>query len=317
MYCKYCDKNFRSPYLYFKHCASTVHEINAPEKQQLVCEICGKLFVKKYQLEQHLHRVHIQNKPSFKCEYCGHKSTNKPNMDRHLSLHLENKKEVICEQCGKAFYNLITLKDHIAYVHTEERDFKCDQCDKAFKRNSELIRHKTCHSELRPHVCAICGVSYKRSTHLRRHEETQHGITSKNRRVQRLTTDSNGALVPIQEEKKPKRKTDVVQQQQLQLQQDQQQILSIMDAQFGEMITLTLPEVNADFNNIANLNLDQNFTNQLLNDSYSNIINETMQHNVAIQNSTTCDILLPENRILNLETTQQNEHFQQHPYQYL
>lgn len=198
MHCKYCDKSFRTPYLYFKHCASTIHEIHSPEKKQLVCEICGNMFMKKYYLEQHLQRVHNQNKPSYSCEFCVFKTTCRMNIARHMALHLESKKECICEQCGKAFYNLSTLKDHMSYVHMQKRQFKCSKCDKAFKRNSELVRHQTTHSESRPHVCMTCGTSYKRVTHLRRHEQTQHGTKSFNRRVQRLQKDESGTMVPIQ-----------------------------------------------------------------------------------------------------------------------
>lgn len=119
MHCKYCDISFRSPYLYFKHCASTTHEINSPEKRQLVCEICGKLFMKKYKLEQHLQRVHDQNKRMYNCDYCTHTTNNKKNMMRHMSIHLEDKKECVCEQCGKAFHNLVNLKDHMSYNHSQ------------------------------------------------------------------------------------------------------------------------------------------------------------------------------------------------------
>lgn len=124
MHCKYCNKSFRSPYLYFKHCASTVHEIKSPAKMLLVCEICGRLFMKKYQLELHLKKVHSQKKQMFSCTYCSHKTTSSKNMERHVALHLETKKECICEQCGKTFYNLNTLKDHVSYVHVQVSYFQ-------------------------------------------------------------------------------------------------------------------------------------------------------------------------------------------------
>lgn len=263
MHCKYCNKNFRSPYLYFKHCATSKHEINSPETQPLVCEICGKLFMKKYRLDQHLIRVHANTKKMLTCQYCDHKTNSKTNMERHLSLHLEDKKDIICELCGKAFYNIVTLKDHISYMHRSQgKVFKCNQCDKAFKKNSELERHKTTHSSVRKHVCQLCGVTYKRSTHLRRHEETKHGAVTRNRRVQRLTKDSNGELVPVAPEKKAKKPEAST--------STNQQILSIMDVQFGDIAD------NIIMSNEQGLYLvnsfDPNFASQILgNDQYSDI----------------------------------------------
>lgn len=292
-------------------------------------------------------------------------------MDRHLSLHLEDKKEIICDQCGKAFYNITTLKDHIAYVHSQERHFKCNECDKAFKRNSELVRHKTSHSDLRPHVCETCGVSYKRSTHLRRHEESQHGTTTKNRRVQRLTKDANGQLVPVPEQKKSKPKTK----KKSTPVPTSKQVFSIMDAQSGEMVTFTLPQVsnetvttvlninNQSFgqnvlqtnlpyqqtnlvlsptdniilaselpsqptaNNLVTSVVDQTFANQILdNGQFANaqlanssyLPTNILPASVQIQNSTTCDILLPENRILNQQSEQNPPgNYSQDTYQFV
>lgn len=70
---------------------------------------------------------------------------------------------------------------------------------------------------------------------------------------------------------------------------------------------------------IGNLNIvDQNFTNNLLSavpisenqSNYSNILQE------AIENSRTCDILLPENNLEN-SIQQNSENYLQNPYHYL
>lgn len=228
----------------------------------------------------------------------------------------------------------------------KERHFKCNQCDKAFKRNSELVRHQTCHSEVRPHVCKICHLSYKRTTHLKRHEESQHGTTT-TRRVQRLKKDENGILVPIHEEKKQKPKSKKKQK------TDSDQIFSIMGTQNG-MMTFTIPQIennlttvlsinqtysqdliqtvtlpyteiwddkiqknvlNNDFSD-PNINLD--FSNQILNDSQfsENQVNLNSIIEQAINSTATCDILLPENTNLG-ENVQSTDGFLQNTYQFL
>lgn len=225
--CKYCDKTFQSPYKYYKHCMTLLHDKQSPETSRLVCESCGKQFRKKYLLEQHLFSVHNLNREPLNCNFCDYKTHNKPNLERHVALHLSQSSKCVCEQCGKTYSSVASLKDHISYMHEnvkcilfilylnfkkplfQEKHFRCDQCGKIFKRNSDLIRHFKTHSNDRPFVCKSCGKTYKRSAHLRRHEESAHMIFSKGRKVQRLQTDENGELVPAADEKKVEKEENI------------------------------------------------------------------------------------------------------------
>lgn len=227
----------------------------------------------------------------------------------------------------------------------QERQFKCDQCDKAFKRNSELVRHLTSHSDDRPYVCKTCGTSYKRSNHLRRHIESQHGTTLTNRRVQRLKKDEDGKLIPIQEEKKtkPTRKKK---------QKNEEKIISIVDTT-GELVTFSIPESNDTLTAVLSINNESynqnvietvrlpysniilnNTDNVLLtNNSCKNLndtnqifiqdqflsnanLNNMLQNVIPVNNTETCDILLPGNENLqNIQDTSEN--YLQNPYQFL
>lgn len=115
--CKFCDKTFQSPYRYYKHCMTVMHEKQNPETNQLVCENCGKQFRKKYLLEQHLKRVHKTPKETQGCQFCEYKTHNRANLERHVALHLNQTTKYICEQCGKSYLSMASLKDHIAYMH--------------------------------------------------------------------------------------------------------------------------------------------------------------------------------------------------------
>lgn len=130
----------------------------------------------------------------------------------------------------------------IFFLHNiQEKQFKCGECEKSFKRNSELIRHQSCHSDARPYVCSLCGQAYKRTNHLRRHEKNVHELIVKNKKVQRLKTDSTGAVIPIPSEpknpikdKKIMKKTEV-----------SEPIYSLTNEQIGEYYSSTVSVINS------------------------------------------------------------------------
>lgn len=117
--CKFCDIVFHSPYQYYKHCKTTLHDKNSPEISQLVCENCGKQFTKKYVLEQHLKRFHGTKHTKFSCKYCDYQTQFKPNLERHMNIHFSDKKQFMCDHCGKTFSNIGGLTDHIDYIHVQ------------------------------------------------------------------------------------------------------------------------------------------------------------------------------------------------------
>jgi hypothetical protein len=184
--CKYCKKTFNSPYAYYKHCITINHEKFSPEISDIVCEKCGKHFVKRYDLRQHMYRVHNISKQFFSCDHCDYKTVHKCNMDRHVALHFRKNNQYTCEYCGKSCDSIANLNDHITYNHIQTKQFRCDKCDKSFKRNSELVRHQDSHSDVRPHVCTVCGKTYKRLNHLKRHEHRVHQIVKETRRIKKV-----------------------------------------------------------------------------------------------------------------------------------
>ncbi|KAF5299924.1 hypothetical protein FQR65_LT09319 [Abscondita terminalis] len=195
--CKFCVKSFQTPRQYFKHCLTTTHDENSPDKEFFVCEHCGKQFTKKHVFEKHLHRFHGQQLGPYSCNYCEYKTRFRPNLSRHLKLHFTKQNEYMCDHCGKYFSNVAVLNDHIKYVHKEEKLLHCTKCDKSFKRNSELNRHLHTHSDIRPYCCEMCPNTYKRISHLRRHEENAHGLAKKSNRIKRFLTNDDGRVVPV------------------------------------------------------------------------------------------------------------------------
>lgn len=156
-----------------------------------------------------------------------------------------------------------------------------------------MVRHEATHYDVRPHVCNICQKTYKRSTHLRRHEKSAHGIVSSTRRVQRLK-DEDDANVTTTKAKKTNNKKD-------------NQKMLLVDSG-----VLTFEIANSSILNINQVVSDESsifISNELNFDPSQSGLNNVLQD---IENSTTCDILLPEN--INNENT---ENYLQNPYQYL
>lgn len=115
-----------------------LHEKQSPETNQLVCESCGKQFMKKYLLEQHLFRVHKGEKELKGCQYCDYKTANKTNLERHVALHLSQGSQYICDQCGKSYSSIGSLKDHLSYMHIQVSD-KIVKCVSSKQTNFNVL----------------------------------------------------------------------------------------------------------------------------------------------------------------------------------
>ena len=132
-----CDTVFSSKNFLFKH-KEQVHENMTYYK----CDICDKLFVALYTLENHVAYVHMKDRPkTFKCSFCNH-----------------------------AFDSLVTLNKHIGNIHKIE---KCQICDKLFSQSNDLIIHmKENHNA--SNTCEFCDITFGQLEDLKRHMKMVH-----------------------------------------------------------------------------------------------------------------------------------------------
>jgi KRAB domain-containing zinc finger protein len=168
------------------------------------CELCGKLFSKKRQVESHVEKIH----GPFPCKFCDlnfysrkefrlHVSTRHPatdEEDRIRSSHLcsstsssraELQSHVAtthtsfpCNVCGSRFSRARDLRIHISGVHRPDAtsiNHACNTCGLSFSSSSNLNTHiRTVHQGLRKYSCSICGDSFAYKHVLQRHIRTQH-----------------------------------------------------------------------------------------------------------------------------------------------
>ncbi|XP_049884195.1 zinc finger protein 99-like isoform X2 [Pectinophora gossypiella] len=141
LYCETCDKRFASLATYKQHLAVSKQHVSEGE-YSFSCSDCGKKFVNKTRLRDHIDWEHLQ-KIKFRCQLC-----NKP-FKCHTSLYVHMKnvhknkglKDNLCHVCGKSYQNLAKLRYHIVAMHTTETPYQCEQCSAAFGWYSSLYRH--------------------------------------------------------------------------------------------------------------------------------------------------------------------------------
>ncbi|CAH2083261.1 unnamed protein product [Euphydryas editha] len=141
LHCLACDKRFASVATYRQHLRVSRRHV-AETDFTFMCNECGKKFVNKTRLRDHIDWEHL-NKIKFRCQLC-----NKP-FKCHTSLyvHMQNvhrnkeKKDNLCHVCGKSYQNAAKLKYHIVAMHTSETPYSCEQCSAAFGWYSSLYRH--------------------------------------------------------------------------------------------------------------------------------------------------------------------------------
>ena len=144
---------------------------NTPGGKPYDCEICGKLFVKGYNLSKHKASHRVVRK--FKCEICDEKFKSNPSLGEHMKTH--RRKIYPCKRCGKRFWKKY-LRQHvrsycvISKTYTLGIVYNCIKCRMHFLAPSLLKRHVAeVHEVLKKFTCVYCGYSCLRKWNMNQH----------------------------------------------------------------------------------------------------------------------------------------------------
>lgn len=158
-----------------QHDATKATEINMKDeaylKRKHKCEVCGKRFVGKSNLIDHL-RYHANVKP-YECTYCDRKFVQVGSLRCHLRTHTREK-PYTCNVCEKKFSQPSGLKVHIR-THTNERNYVCPLCGKAFISKGDLTKHQRIHDPVKKFICEICSWGFSQKCNLLKHNFLVHG----------------------------------------------------------------------------------------------------------------------------------------------
>lgn len=167
------------------------------------CLICEKVFDRASQLDYHRRSVHLGEKSQI-CQICGKAFFRKNDLQTHLNVHLGTN-QLICEVCGRKFNHVSNLIRHCR-THAGTKPYPCTICGKRFTQISSLSRHKNIHRRklsgetkqertesvfcreesmtqkktmTRQHYCRICGETFQFMVLLRQHKRIHTKIAEK------------------------------------------------------------------------------------------------------------------------------------------
>lgn len=149
---------------------------------KLKCHYCGKRFISKTKLSQHLLN-HTGERPIV-CHLCEWSGCRKDSLIRHMkSSHpTVDSYKYSCQFCHKKF-NMLSVRNHHISVHRNEKDFisvmgewkhTCETCGKRCRSASTLISHIRTHSIEKPYMCSYCPYECKTTIGLKTHIITKH-----------------------------------------------------------------------------------------------------------------------------------------------
>ncbi|KAI5635939.1 zinc-finger double domain-containing protein [Phthorimaea operculella] len=154
------------------------HMRNHHSGERPSCDQCGKSFINKDSLAEHIHRISY----SSRLKYILHiNKTHRGHMRNHHSGERPS-----CDQCGKSFINKDSLAEHIQ-IHQGIKNYSCGTCGKRFRTRTQIKHHQLKHSDAREHYCVECDTRFKSAHSLRQH--LQKSVKHKDKHSMKFACD--------------------------------------------------------------------------------------------------------------------------------
>ncbi|KAL1395418.1 hypothetical protein pipiens_011275 [Culex pipiens pipiens] len=166
--CSQCDKAYKTPG------GLKNHRKTHKDQRSFVCELCGRAFLRKGILKDHMNTVHSTVR-AFQCSLCP-KSFTSRNIYRSHQLTHTKEKPFQCRHCDKRYLKSSDRKMHENQVHLGNRPFRCQYCPATFTRDRERRLHERVHTKAKLYTCDECGEGYNKFAAFKDHRRKQHGL---------------------------------------------------------------------------------------------------------------------------------------------
>ncbi|XP_055632572.1 zinc finger protein 62 homolog [Toxorhynchites rutilus septentrionalis] len=166
--CTQCDKAFVTVGGLKNH-----QEVHG-NKRSFVCDICGRAFLRKSVLNDHMNTVHSTLR-LFKCSLCPKSFASRNIFQSHQLTHTKER-PYQCRYCDKRYFKTSDRTLHENQVHLGIRPFQCSFCSSSFIRDRERRLHERIHTKSKLYTCDICSGGYNKFSEFKQHRLDEHGI---------------------------------------------------------------------------------------------------------------------------------------------
>ena len=199
--CPICDEMFSTKRKCLTH--MEIHRVTVPDmfgnmKNLFECKICKKMIKHAAYLIKHM-KYHVAGRP-FSCEMCGKGFVSRPNLQHHIAyVHEKVRDRYVCEVCGAVYVSKVSLTDHML-LHNSDKLHQCPLCQIDFRTRLTLDRHmRNAHSRTslnQPVSCPVCQETFVNQSTLRRHKEQMH--PERTSEIYACACDTCGKVFPTQ-----------------------------------------------------------------------------------------------------------------------
>ncbi|XP_004926702.1 zinc finger protein 260-like isoform X2 [Bombyx mandarina] len=166
--CEMCGKIFTTQQKHKNH-VDTVHKM----VKRFKCTQCPERFTEYFRRQRHMVEVHGVAPLQYRCNVCDKIFERRYTLSRHMKRdHLEER-DFQCELCSYKCFSNNELSMHMI-KHNGERIYECSVCKKSYARKKTLSEHMRIHNNDRRFACAVCGQAFVQKCSLKGHMKTHH-----------------------------------------------------------------------------------------------------------------------------------------------